>query len=158
MKYLSLNGSWHAVCHMEDGTGFELEGLVPGSSINDLTKAGKLPKDLFWRDNADAVQAFERSSFDYFKEFHINIQENRRYMLRFDRLDTYCRIWLNDEFLGSCMDEHIPHTFDVTDKLKDGANSLTLRFDSPVVIGESMTALNGAFTTERLNTRRTQCT
>lgn len=158
MEYLSLNGSWHAVCHMQDGTGFELEGLVPGSSINDLTKAGKLPKDLFWRDNADAVQAFERSSFDYFKEFHINIQENRRYVLRFDRLDTYCRIWLNDEFLGSCMDEHIPHTFDVTAKLKDGANCLTLRFDSPVVIGESMTALNGAFTTERLNTRRTQCT
>ena len=158
MEYLSLNGAWSAICHMEDGTSFNLEGFVPGSSIHDLVNAGKLPKDLFWRDNADTVQAFERSTFDYTKEFHIDPQEDRLYLLRFDRLDTYCRIWLNDAYLGSCMDEHIPHSFDVTAKIKSGTNRLTLRFDSPVVIGESMPALNGAFTTERLNTRRTQCT
>ena len=75
MEYLSLNGSWNAICHMEDGTSFNLEGFVPGSSIHDLVNAGKLPKDLFWRDNADTVQAFERSTFDYTKEFYIDTIE-----------------------------------------------------------------------------------
>ena len=158
MEYLSLNGAWQAFCRMPDGTGFDLQSRVPGSSIHDLINAGKLPKDLFWRDNADTVQTFERSTFDYTKEFHIDILEDRLYLLRFERLDTYCRVWLNGECLGSCMDEHISHCFDVTNKLKSGANRLMLCFDSPVTIGESMPPLNGAFTTERLNTRRTQCT
>lgn len=158
MEYLSLNGHWDAVCHMQDGSVFLLDGQVPGCTINDLVRAGKLPENLFWRNHADQVQNFERCSFEYSRNFEFNVQKNQQYILKFERLDTYCHIWLNGDLLGECLDEHIPHQFDLTGKLKQGANHLKLYFDSPVVIGESMAVHGGAFTTERLNTRRTQCT
>ena len=50
MEKITLNGQWNAVCYLPDGTNFPLEGQVPGCSIQDLVSAGKLPKDLFWRD------------------------------------------------------------------------------------------------------------
>lgn len=158
MEHLSLNGKWSVICHMPDDTSFEMEGNTPGCSINDLINAGKLPSDVFWRDNADAVQAYERSSFEYSRIFDIAVQPGKQYILKFSRLDTYCHIYLNGELLAHCMDEHISHAFDVTALLKNGENTLNLHFDSSVVIGESMPDHPGAFTTERLNTRRTQCT
>ena len=158
MRQLTLNGRWSGKCCMPDGTQFEMDGCVPGCSINDLVQAGKLPEDLFWRNNADKVQEFERCSFEYSLNFEANILDGWRYELCFERLDTYCRIYLNDDLLGECMDEHIPHVFDVSCNIRNGMNHLRLCFDSPVVRGESMPKHGGAFTTERLNTRRTQCT
>ena len=158
MEYVSLNGRWESLCYMPDGTSFAMVGQVPGCSIQDLVTSGKLPSDLFWRDNADAVQSFERCNYEYTKYFNFNVLSDREYILKFAKLDTYCKIWLNGILLQECMDEHIPYSIPVTDQLRSGENILKICFDSAVVRAESMPARQGTFTTERLNTRRTQCT
>ncbi|MBR6766806.1 MAG: hypothetical protein IKM02_02520 [Clostridia bacterium] len=158
MKQLSLNGIWNCECIMPDGTRFSMEGAVPGCSISDLVRAGKLPGDLFWRGNADAVLSFENCDFEYARRFEIQPGEGEKCILRFERLDTYCDVFLNGILIGETMDEHIPHSFDVTDKLNAGENHLRLHFYSPVERVKGMPEHPGAFTTERLNTRRTQCT
>ena len=77
---------------MPDSATFTMNGQVPGCSISDLIRAGKLPEDLFWRDNADAVQVFERCTYEYTRDFDCAAEPGRRYVLRFERLDTYCTV------------------------------------------------------------------
>jgi beta-glucuronidase len=50
--------------------------------------------------------------------------------LRFGRVMYYARVWLNGELLGEHIDGYLPFQFDVTSKLKDGANLLSLRVDN----------------------------
>ena len=58
MKTINLSGVWQGECILPDKSTFAFVGSVPGSAINDLVNAGRLPNDLFWRDNADAVVEF----------------------------------------------------------------------------------------------------
>ena len=158
MKNISLNGSWQGACQTPRGARFSLHAEVPGSSINDLIRAGMLPGNIFWRDNADKVQDFERCDFEYSTEFEFKPSKYESYALRFERLDTYCEVYLNDTLIGSCADEHIPHEWDVTGVLAKGLNELKVCFTSPITMVDDLPRRNGAFTTERMNTRRTQCT
>ena len=118
MKKISLNGLWQGVCIMPDGDRIALNATVPGSSINDLINAGKLPEDIFWRDNAAKVEEFERCEYEYTHTFDAECAAGVKYTLMFHRLDTYCDVYLNDTLLGSCSNEHIPHLWDVTDMLR----------------------------------------
>jgi len=158
MKKISLNGSWEGICIMPDGERFSMNATVPGSSINDLINAGLLPRDIFWRDNADKAAEYERSEYEYTRSFDLKPEPGTGYTLHFSRLDTYCDIYLNNTLLGSCADEHIPHSWDVTGLLRNGSNDIKVCFHSPVTMVDDLPRRNGAFTTERMNTRRTQCT
>jgi len=158
MNAFSLDGAWQGRCIFPGGESFFFDAQVPGSSLSDLIRAGRLPEDLFWRDRADAVSAYERCDFEYSRSFSVSPAPGCRYALSFQRLDTYCDVFLNGELLLSCQNEHIPHEADVTGRLRDGENQLRLFFHSPVVQTEGLPARPGAFTTERLYTRRTQCT
>ena len=158
MKNISLNGAWQGVCIMPDGERFSMSASVPGSSINDLIHAGMLPGDIFYRDNAEKVQDFERCDYEYTCEFDFEPSKEETYVLRFARLDTYCDVYLNDTLLGSCENEHIPHEWNVSAHLNKGLNTVRVYFRSPITTVDDLPRRNGAFTTERMNTRRTQCT
>ena len=158
MKIISLSGVWQGRCIRPDGSSFAMDAAVPGSSIFDLMRAGRLPADLFWRDNADAVLEYENCGYDYERTFLCDKAADTEYILRFHRLDTYCDITLNGAAVASTMDGHIPYDFDVTALLRNGENHLKLHFTSPVTKVAGMKKYAGAFTTERMNTRRTQCT
>ena len=158
MKKISLNGAWHGICIMPDGERFSMNATVPGSSINDLIHAGMLPGDIFMGMNADKVQEFERCDFEYSASFNAAPADGESCELVFERLDTYCDVYLNDTLLGSCADEHFPHSFDVTGIIRSGSNDVRVYFHSPITMVDDLPRRNGAFTTERMNTRRTQCT
>ena len=158
MTHISLNGQWRGSCIRPDGSRFDMDASVPGSSIADLIRAGELPGDIFYRDNADAVAKFENCDYEYSRAVTAPEGDWEDIQLVFARLDTYCDIYLNEKPLGSADDEHIPHVFDVKNLLKPGENTLRLYFHSPVKMVEGRPAHSGAFTTERMNTRRTQCT
>ena len=71
MKKLNLCGVWAGQCISPDNN-FEFAGNIPGSAINDLICAGHLPKDIFWRDNADSVLKFEKCNYIYKRSFDFN--------------------------------------------------------------------------------------
>ena len=52
--------------------------------------------------------------------------------LRFNAVDYFAHVWLNDEYLGDHLGYFTPFEFDVTDKVKFGAeNVLVVKDDSP---------------------------
>ncbi|MBP3479750.1 MAG: hypothetical protein J6K03_09795, partial [Oscillospiraceae bacterium] len=157
MKRYTLNGQWNGKC-INDGEIFSFLGTVPGSSIHDLITCGRLPKDIFWRDNADKAEAFENADYVYEKEFDFAPADGENHTLCFERLDTYCDIFLNGEKLATTKNGFIAHSFDITGKLMHGKNLLSVHFTSPITAVKDMPRYNGAFTTERMNTRRPQCT
>ena len=79
-------------------------------------------------------------------------------VLIFEGLDVYCDIYFNGKKLGSADDMFYGVEFPVDDILLKGDNVLEVKFFSPIKAVEGKPLREGAFTTERLYTRRMQCT
>ncbi|MBR6602783.1 MAG: hypothetical protein IKK94_02070, partial [Clostridia bacterium] len=157
MKNIKLNGVWQGTCILPDEESFDFEGRIPGSAINDLIAAGKLPHDIFFEDNADKVLEFELCDYKYSKIFYIS-DKFYSARLRFERLDTYCDVYLNGILVYHSENGNIAHEIDVESYLKKGENLLEICLYSPITAVKDKPERNGAFTKERMNTRRMQCT
>ena len=153
MKKIRLNGQWTL---SGDGIEKEIVVNVPGCVHTDLINNGII-KDIFYRDNADSVQWIENHNWTYEKSFQIDDIEKGAYLV-FEGLDVYCDVYLNGTHLGYCDNMFIPHSFSVENILKKGENNIKVCFYSPIEKTKDAPKLSGAFTTERLHTRRIQCT
>lgn len=158
MSRIDMNGKWQLKGISPDGDSFELAADVPGSTLGAVLNS-EIEKglDVFYRDNADKVQKYERYNWIYSKSFGIN-DADKKYMLVFEKLDTYCDVYINDKHIASCDNGYIPHRFDISKWVKKGENIVTVYFYSPVTRVLGKKELPGAFTVERLHTRRMQCT
>ena len=152
MKKLFLNENWYL---FNERIG-SLSATVPGCVHTDLQKHGIIP-DYFWRDNNDQCKWVENEDWTYSCTFDCP-SYNQKNILHFDGLDTYATIKLNGETLGETHNMFIPHSFDVSGKLKEKGNLLEVCFRSPVKEVAGKPPLPAAFTNERLYTRRMQCT
>lgn len=157
MKLYALSGAWTARVLYPSGESFFMEATVPGCAIADLIRAGKLPHDVFFRDNAEAVRAFEACDYVYTTEIDVaSVTEDAE--LSFERLDTYADVFVNGRPVYHSENGNIRHDIDVTGVLTKGKNTVEVRLASPIRAVEGRPAREGAFTTERLYTRRMQCT
>ena len=152
MKKIFLNGSWNGVCVGR----FDFKAQIPGCTIADLIANGRLPKDLLVGKNADAAVAYEDCDWIYAKTFVLGTLSYRT-ALRFERIDTYADIYLNGKFIAHTENGNVGHTFDVSKFLVTGKNILEVRLFSPIKAVENLPKRSGVFTTERLYTRRKQC-
>ena len=153
MKKVFLNSGWTFTAPELEGA-FKAE--VPGCLHTDLAKAG-IVKDIFYRDNNDKYGWVENCSPTYELTFDAMPSDSVR--LTFEGLDTFSEIYLNGERLGETHNMFIPHAFDVSGKLKEKGNHLTVKFTPPVKAVEGMPVKEGyAFTGDRINARRIQCT
>ncbi len=155
MNRISLCGTWECRC-LGEGKCLSFPATVPGSSLSDLIAAGALPEELFSGRNADRAVEFEHCDFIYSRTFDWTPTEGR-VDLTFERLDTYCDCYLNGTLLGHRENGNIAHRFRVDALLQAGENRLEVRFASPIRAVEGRPHRDGAFTTERLYTRRRQC-
>ena len=154
MKKIYLHGGWTVTDKSLDGP---LSATIPGCFHTDLMKAGII-KDLFYRDNNDKYGWVENCSPVYETRFDAELGE--RVTLRFDGIDTFASVYLNGKHLGDTHNMFIPHSFDVSDVLKERDNNLRIEFAPPVKAVEGMTPAptRFAFTGDRINARRMQCT
>ena len=157
MRKISLNGQWRGRCISESGE-LALPLSVPGSSIHDLIRAGKLPTDIFYRDNASAVAEFERCDIEYERDFNLSVKDGEKYTLAFEKLDTYATVFFNGEEIAQTKNAFIRHTFDISHLIKDGENNVRVYIKSPISAVDGMPTHPGAFTRDRMRTRRIQCT
>ena len=151
MKRQYLHGRW-LLKNDRVGT---LPATVPGCVHTDLIENGVI-RDLFWRDNPQSYLWVESCDWEYEYTFDAQISEDA--VLVFEGLDTYSEVFLNGTLLGKTDDMFIPHRFAVSEHLKEKDNLLRVRFLSPVKEVEGLPLRKGAFTRERMNTRRLQCT
>ena len=158
MKIFDLNGVWTLSGNNPDTMEtLRLDAVVPGCVLNDIINADVEKLDIFYRDNSEKFEKYEMWDWHYERKFDVDCTGFRT-QLCFDRLDTYCDVYLNGRLIASCWNGHIPHSFDVTDAVKTGENKVEVKFRSPVREVKDKPLLAGAFTKERMHTRRMQCT
>ncbi len=149
IEKIDLSGSWQA----EDSEGMSFAGTVPGCVHTDLFSRD----ELFYEMNSEKTRFIESRDYTYKREFTVReVKEGA--VLVFEGLDTYADVYLNGLFVGHSENMFIPHRFSVDGILREGVNTLEVRFTSPVKAVEGRPPLIGCFTTERLYTRRMQCT
>ncbi len=151
-----LNGEWRLHGTDESGAEINIAAIVPGCVHVDLMKAGLL-EDVLYRDNNQRALWIENKDFTYERTFSVDTVEDNAYLI-FEGLDTYCDVYLNGKKIGSADNMHLRHDFCVDGILLAGENHIEVRFFSPIRAVEDKPKLPGAFTTERLHTRRIQCT
>lgn len=146
---INLCGEWR----VSNELGAVHTGTVPGCVHTDLfTK-----EEMFMDKNSMNCRFIEECDWKYEKRFRIE-QLWDGAVLVFEGLDTYCNIYLNGKKVGSAENMFIPHRFFVDGILQEGDNLLQVQFFSPIKAVEGLETLTGAFTTERMHTRRMQCT
>ena len=154
MKLL-LDGKWQGEGFSPSGEQIRFEGSVPGCVHTDLLACGML-KDLYWRDQAKDARWIEEWNWAYERTFSVGkVGEDAEIV--FEGLDTYCRVYLNGVEIGRAENMFIPHAFPAKG-LKEGENTLRVVFFSPVAMTKGRPERPAAFTSERLYTRRMQCT
>ena len=107
--------------------------IVPGVVHTDLLN-NKLIDDPFYRDNEQKLQWIGKTDWEYQTTFNVTpeILARENVDLVFEGLDTYANVFLNNESLLNA--DNMFRTWRVNCKrlLKPGANSLRIRFRSPI--------------------------
>lgn len=86
----------------------KIDAEVPGNFELDMQRAGLLP-DLFMGTNTLLCQQYENRHLWYVKEFNLDKIPEGDTFLRFEGIDTFAEIYLNDEFVDCCENMLIEH-------------------------------------------------
>ena len=114
-SYFCLNGRWQYAIR-SDGTApeiFDGEIVVPFSPESLLSGVNRhlMPEDTLWYRRTFTLPA------DFRRE---------RVLLHFGAVDQSCRVFVNGELAGEHQGGYLPFTFDITDSLTEGENTLTV--------------------------------
>lgn len=133
---LELDGTWELAGFPEGqgdwswpDDGYPIAACVPGEVHPALQEAGRIP-DPFYGTNTDRVQWIEEKEWWYRRRFRVPKGFGRsRTFLEFDGLDTLATVLLNGEVVGEGANMFTPYRFEVTGKLREGAeNTVEVRF------------------------------
>ncbi|MBZ0281384.1 MAG: glycoside hydrolase family 2 protein [Anaerolineae bacterium] len=117
---------------------------VPGTVQQDLLAAGRIP-DPFVGLNENDVQWVGDADWLYRCTFQVSESDLQATNLDlcFDGLDTFATVWLNEERILESDNMFVPARVEVKDKLKAGANTLYLQFESAMRRGREREAQHG---------------
>ena len=106
---------------------------VPGCVHTDLF-ANKLIEDPFYRDNESKQQWIGKSDWEYRTTFNVPVQtvERENLELIFEGLDTYARVYLNEQLVLKADNMFRTWRIDAKAAMKAGHNTLRVVFRSPV--------------------------
>ena len=111
----------------------KIDAQVPGNFELDLERAGLLP-DLFLGTNTLLCQQYENRHLWYVKEFTLDKIPEGDVYLRFDGIDTFAHIGLNNIWVGECDNMLVEHEYPVYDfMLKKGKNQITIHIYPTVI-------------------------
>ena len=113
-----------------------LPASVPGTVHTDLMANG-LIEDPFYRLNERKVQWVDKKDWVYQCSFEVSPDEFERqhHELRFEGLDTYASVYVNDIRVLHSNNMHRTYTVDVKEHLLEGTNTLRIRLESPIKKG-----------------------
>jgi beta-glucuronidase len=87
----------------------------------------RVPGD--WNSQKEKLFYYEGTVW-YRKEFALTPEEERRYFMYFGAVNYESQVYLNGEKLGKHVGGFTPFSFEVTDILKEGRNSLVVKVDN----------------------------
>ena len=130
-KQMNLNGMWKLACSDRAGVkpaGEKIKAEVPGDVTVALSNAGKLPKDLFYRENLKEAKWVEKKFWWYETEFTLPEKPENKLALVFNGLDLFATVYLNGEKIGETNNAFKPFRFDISDVVKCGKNVIHVEF------------------------------
>ncbi len=132
-EYIELNENWSFKMKGEDAW---LPAKVPGCVHTDLLMNDKIPQP-FYRDNEKQLQWIDKKNWIYRCVFELDsIQlKHNKILLNLEGLDTYTKIFLNDQFILETDNMFRSYLKDITNYLVKGNNQLEIEFISPITIG-----------------------
>ncbi len=135
---ISLDGEWQ---FREVGASDWQKGNVPGCVQLDLLRLGQVP-DPFYRLNEIEMHRLEAKEWVYRKNFDLSADalEGDGIELVLEGVDTIADVYLNNVYLGTTMDMFMAYRYDVLDIVEQGANTLEVRFYSPLTTIKAMEA------------------
>ncbi|WP_405457638.1 glycoside hydrolase family 2 protein [Streptomyces sp. NBC_00101] len=110
---------------------------VPGCVHTDLLAAG-LIDDPYLDDNENRLGWIGRTDWTYTTTFHRSAAAEHRADLCFDGLDTVATLTLNGTELGRTANQHRSYRFPAEHLLREGANTLEVRFTAPYAYAEAL--------------------
>jgi beta-mannosidase len=129
-----INANWQ---FRQVGKNTWIPAKVPGSVHADLF-INKIIPDPFFADNEKKVQWIENVDWEYQTDFNCSAKElsSKNIELKFDGLDTYTKVFLNDKLILDADNMFRTWTIDVKKQLKVGNNHLSIKFSSAVKRGQ----------------------
>ncbi|MGD1944895.1 MAG: glycoside hydrolase family 2 protein, partial [Croceivirga sp.] len=109
---------------------------VPGTVHTDLLNLKKI-EDPFYRLNEHDLQWVDKKDWEYKSTFKATKEQMERpnIALQFNGIDTYGKIYLNDSLILETDNMFRNYEVDVKSILKEGANTLHVRLESPIQKG-----------------------
>lgn len=130
---LLLEGPGYPQNH--NGTPGWLDAVVPGHVHLDLERAGVIA-DPFCRMLEFGARWVDFERWEYRTSFDWKADTDLpRRVLRFEGLDTVCSVSLNGAVVATHDNMFVPLEVDVTDLLTEGANEVSVVFESPIKVG-----------------------
>ena len=162
---IKLNGTWRMSGHDENNNKISVLGTVPGTVYSVLAENNMLPgggeNDIFFGNNADKAAWIENEEWIFERDFDFCFTDKvKKVEIELNGLDTYCEISINDSVIGSCNNANLCYTFDISEYIKNGKNTIKIKFLPPVEQDSRFIQRDyrGAFSGQRMYTRRMQCT
>ncbi|UOE44832.1 glycosyl hydrolase 2 galactose-binding domain-containing protein [Agromyces larvae] len=107
----------------------DIPAVVPGQVHLDLLRAGLIPDPDIGFGEHDQTWV-GHSTWEYRREFDWRPRPGDRTELVADGLDTFAEVRVNDHPIARTADQHLSYRFRVDDVLREGVNTLSVRFDS----------------------------
>ena len=129
-QILDLGGEWTL---RQAGKKEIIKANVPGAVHTDLLAAGKIP-DPYYRDNEDRLQWIGEVNWIYKRNFDMpkDFLQHEQVLLRCEGLDTLASIKINSKEIARTDNMFRTYEFNVKDILKQGMNTIEVRFDSTI--------------------------
>jgi beta-glucuronidase len=86
-----------------------------------------LPGD--WNSRVNELSFYDGTVY-FHRRFNFALQPNERVFLQFEAVNYRSQVWLNGQDLGGHEGGFTPFSFEITDKIKQGDNHVTVRADS----------------------------
>ncbi len=124
-------------------SGLEVAATVPGCVHTDLLDAGLIP-DPYLDEHEAELSWIGRTSWRYATTVQAGLPApGERIDLLFDGLDTVGEVSLNGAAIGSSRNMHRSHRFDLTSRLRPGANELVVDFAAQLDAAEQASTDQG---------------
>ncbi|WP_405390371.1 glycoside hydrolase family 2 protein [Streptomyces sp. NBC_01102] len=140
LRHLPLHEGWTLHADGPVPVGLPAGGVpaaVPGCVHTDLLAAG-LIDDPYLDDNETRLGWIGRTDWTYRTTFDWSADEHTFTDLCFDGLDTVATVVVNGAEVGSTANQHRGYRFPVRPLLREGANTLDVRFTAPYTYAEAL--------------------